>query len=135
VSSFFCGLWPARTGLVAVVVDEDGRPELPRFLSRTDEAYSALFHYLHATIALDCDLVLPDGLARHEGFSRLALAHGMLLWVAPSTLVEAVRIVGRLGKGPPARTAAALARLPLAPPLRAYLRRVVPPDHRQLSLL
>lgn len=135
MSGFFCGLWPARTGLVAVVVDEDGRPELPRFLSRTDEAYSALFHHLHATIALDCELVLPDWLARHEDFTRLALAHGMLLWIVPSSLVDAVRIVGRLARGPPARTAAALARLPLAPPLRVYLRRVCPADRRQLSLL
>jgi hypothetical protein len=120
---------------VAVVVDEDGCPEPPRFLSRSLEDYSALFHHLHALIALDCDLVLPDWLARDEGFSRLALVHGTLIWVVPSALIDAVRTVGRLAKAPPARTAAALARLPLAPPLRSYLRRVVPPDLRQLSLL
>lgn len=133
--SGICGLWPGRKGLVAAVVDEEGVPEPPLVVATTDEGYWALLEYLDGHVGLDCELVLPEWLARGDGPARLALARGAAVWIVPVPLIEAVRIIGRLGTGPPARTAAALARLPLAPALRDHLRRVVPPNHRQLTLL
>jgi hypothetical protein len=133
--SVTCGLWPSRKGLVAVVVDEEGRPEHPLHVARDVEGYWALLEHLDGHTGLDCELVLPDWLARDDGPAHPALARGGAVWIAPGPLIEAVRTIARLGTGPPARTAAALARLPLAPALRGHLRRVVPPNHRQLTLL
>jgi hypothetical protein len=135
MSGFACGLWPSRKGLVAVMVDEEGRPGPPLQVSRHDEGYWALLEHLDAHVGLDSDLVLPDWLARVDGPARLALARGVPVWIVPSALIEGVRFIGRLGTGPPARTAAALARLPLAPAFRPHLRRVLPQNKRQLSLL
>jgi len=49
-------------------------------------------------------------------------------------ILEAVHVVAHLATGPPARTAAALARLPLAPALRAHLQRLTPPPTQQMPL-
>jgi hypothetical protein len=133
--SVTCGLWPGRRGLVAVVVDEEGVPEPPLVVARTDEGHWTLLEHLDRHVGLDCELVLSDWLARGDGPAHLALARGAAVWIVPAPLVEAVRIIGRLGTGPAGRTAAALARLPLAPALRGHLRRVIPPNHRQLTLL
>jgi hypothetical protein len=131
-----CAIWPGRRGLVAVVVDEDGRPSSRTVVARTEEACWALLCETDATTGLDWELVLPDWLARSAGIAQLALARGVAVWVVPSQLAEAVRIIGHLGTGPPARIAAALARIPLAPVLRGHLRRLEPPsDKRQLPLL
>lgn len=134
MSEVLCGIWPGQRGLVAVVVDDDGRAQQPLLSARTDEARWALLSHLDSTIGLDYELVLPAWLARSDGIARLALERSVPLWLVPAALVEGIRIVGGLGTGPPRRTAAALARLPLATALRAHLRRVCPQDRRQLSL-
>ena len=80
--------------------------------------------YLDASVGLDCELVLPDWLARSDPLSRFAVKRGGAVWLVPPRILEAVHIVAHLVTGPPARTAAALARLPLAPALRMHLRRL-----------
>lgn len=130
-----CGVWRARRGLVAVVVDDDGRIIWSGVAELDDDARWMLLSHLDAEVGLDYELVLPDGLARSDNIARLAVERGVALWLVPQSLVDSVRIVGRLGAGPPARTAAALARLPLAHALRGQLRRFAPADRRQLSLL
>ena len=131
-----CGLWPGRQGLVAVVVDEDGRSEPPIIAPATDDDDCWNFlSLLDATVGLDYELVLPSHLARLSSIPRLALERGVHVWLVPDHLVEAVRIIAGLNKGPPRRTAAALARVPLAPTLRRALRHLSPPDRRQLALL
>lgn len=129
-----CGLWPSRRGLAAVAVGADGRTIWTATADRDDDAEWDLLSRMDAEVGLDCALVLPDWLGR-EAIARFALDRGVVLWLAPQALVESVRIVGRLGAGPPARIAAALACLPLAPVLRPMLRRSAPPDARQLSML
>ena len=136
MTGFTCGIWPARTGraLVAVVVDEDGRAKRPATLDRSPDAAWALLTWLDATIGLDCDLVLPDWLANASELGRFALDRGAVVWLVPVPLLEAIRLVANLATGPPARTAAAIARLPFAPLLRAHLRRLPPKPVPQLPL-
>jgi len=129
------GFWNTRSRhVVAVAVDDDGNPGPPLRAAHTDEACWALLAYLEATDGLDFELVVPDWLARSTPIARVALKRGIVVWLAPDVLIDAIRAVGRLSTGPPRRTAAALARLPLAAVFRAYLRRLAPGDQRQLSL-
>jgi hypothetical protein len=86
-------------------------------------------------VGLDCELVVPDWLARSEEFPRFAFERGRAIWLVRAAILAAVHVVANLPTGPPARTAAALARLPLAPALRAHLRRLTPPSRQQLPLL
>ena len=132
-----CGLWPARRGrpcLVAVLVDELGKPQPPLRVGRTQEDARALLAMLDRS-SPGCELVLPEWLAKSGDSARLALEHGSVVWLVPAPILEAVQVVAHLATGPPARTAAALARLPLAPALRAQLRRLTPPARQQLTLL
>jgi hypothetical protein len=134
--SFTCGVWPARSArcLVAVVVDEDGRALPPQTFGRNPDDAWAMLASLDASVGLDCELVLPEWLARSDGLAHLALERGSPVWLVPAPIFEAVHIVAHLVSRPPARTAAALARLPLAPALRAHLRRLAPPPKHQLPL-
>ena len=139
MTGFTCGVWPARrrghgTGLVAVVVDEDGRAQAPIFVKRGPEGTWALLVHLDNEVGLDCELILPDWLARSDNLAHFALERGSAVWLASASIVEAIRIITNLATGPPARTAAALARLPLACALRAHLRRLAPPPRNQLPL-
>jgi hypothetical protein len=129
------GFWSTNVrNLVAVAVDDDGLPGPPLRAARTDEACWALLAYLEAADGLDFELVLSDSLARSTPITRIALERGVPIWLAPDALVDALRVVGRFGAGPPRRTAAALARLPLTRVFREQMRRVDPADHRQLRL-
>ena len=136
MTGFTCGVWPARRarGLVAVVVDEDGIAQPPLTFGRGPEDAWALLAFLDASVGLDCELVLPDWLARSDDIARFAVERGGAAWLVPVPILEAVHIVAHLATGPPARTAAALARLPLAPALRVHLRRLTPPPKHQLPL-
>lgn len=77
--------------------------------------------------------------SKFRRFWRVTMREGLLrqhgcgeAWLVPAPILEAVHIVAHLVARPPARTAAALARLPLAPALRVHLRRLTapPPDHQ-----
>lgn len=129
------GFWPTKDRrLVAVAVDDDGLPGPSLRAARTDEACWALLAYLEATDGLDFELVLSDRTARSTPVARIALERGIAVWLVPDALVDALCVVGRLGFGPPRRTAAALARLPLTRVFRGQMTRLDPGDHRQLAL-
>jgi hypothetical protein len=115
-------------------VDEDGNAQPALTFGRGPEDAWALLAYVDTTVGLDWELVLPDWLARSDELARFTIERGGAIWLVPAPILEAVHIVAHLSTGPPARTAAALARLPLAPALRAHLRRLTPPPKRQLPL-
>ena len=129
MSGFTCGVWLGHRGrgLVAVVVDEEGYAQPPVAFDRDADAAWGLLDWLDDWVGLDCDLVLPDWLARSGPLADFALQRGTSVWLVPPAVFETVRIVANVATGPPARTAAALARLPLAPVLRSALRRLSPP--------
>ena len=134
---FTCGVWPSRQkgrGFVAVVVDEDGNAQPPLAVGRGADDAWGLLDRLDASVGLDCELVLPDWIAKSSELARFALERGTAVWLVPGTILESVRVVAHLATGPPVRTAAALARLPLASALRAHLRRLTPPPKNQLPL-
>ena len=130
-----CGIWLSRNRLVAVVVDDDGRPGPAIFAGMNDDERWALLTSVDAEHGLDWALVLPDDLLRADAIGRLALVRRHELWSAPRRLVESIRIVAGLADG--ARVAAMLARLAIAPGFRGHLRRVERDAHdwRQLPLL
>lgn len=122
---------------MAVVVDDDGRAAPALIATSDDEGRWALLEHVDAVHGLDCELVLPEDLLKADVISRLAVERGHELWAAPQRLVEAIRRVAGLATGPPARTAAMIARLAIVPGLRRHLRHVDRRgyDHRQLTLL
>jgi hypothetical protein len=131
-----CGVWRGRRGLSAVLVDEDGSARQPLLISTASpEARWELLEHIDATEGLDWQLVLPQSLARADPIARFALARDIPIWVVPNSVVEAVTTLGRLDLLPAGRIAAALARLPSIPFFRRDLRRLEPPDRRQLDLL
>ncbi len=129
------GFWsPRGRSLVAVAVDDDGRAGQPLRATHTDEGCWSLLAYIEATDGLDFELVTPEWLARGTPIARFALERGVAVWLAPDPLIAAMREIGRLNTGPPHRTAAVIARLPLVELFRVHLRRFAPGDQRQLRL-
>lgn len=130
-----CGLWSARRRLIAVVVDDEGRASPAIAAPLDDDARWGLLARLDAVHGLDCELVIPEDMAKDESIGRLALARGVAVWVAPQCVIDAIRAAAALATGPPARTAAMIARLALVPIWRGQLRRLGPTiDQRQLPL-
>lgn len=128
-----CGLWRTPRRLLAVVLDEHGRPRPPISVALTDDARWGLLVWLQSQGYHD--VVLTDALARGDPIGPIALTLGVRLWVVPASVVEGVRQVTELTKRAPKHTAALLARWPGAPALRSYLRAAVPDlDDRQLGL-
>jgi hypothetical protein len=130
-----CGIWRARSRLVAVFVDDDGRAT-PAILSTIDDDERwALLEQVDAVHGLDCALIFSDALLKTDAICRFALDRGHHVWVAPWALIDAIRHVARLRTD--ARTAAMIARLALVPGLRSHLRRIdrAASDCRQLPLL
>lgn len=129
-----CGLWPVEHRLLAVVIDDHGHVNAPLVALDDDERWD-LLSKLDAEYGLDCELVFPDSMLRQDAICRFALERRHIALAAPSALVDSIRRVADLARGP--RTAAMLARLALVPALRQQLRRVrhLPCDWRQLTLL
>lgn len=135
-ASRLCGVWPGRRGLIAVVVDEHGAARPPRLISTSlPENRCEMLDHIDTAEGLDWQLVLPEWLARQDLLAQIALAHGTPVWTVPPHVVDTMGLLGRADRLPAHRLAAAIARLPRVPFLRGELRRLRPPDRRQLSLL
>jgi hypothetical protein len=125
-----CGLWPARRRLVAAVLGPEGQARRVIRAALTDDARFGLLEYLAATGA---ELVATEALARVDLLPVQAARRGLAVWTAGDALVAA--LLRAAGIRDPSRAAALLARLPAIPLLRSAMRRLVPPDERQLPLL
>jgi hypothetical protein len=128
-----CGLWPARRGVVAVVVDGDGVATGPaRTAACTAEACWALLEHVEAHHGLDCRFVITDqALAAHVRLGQFAARRGSHMLVVSSTLLDGLRVLAGATRAPPKRLALLLARLPLCGPLADRLA----PLRLQLELL
>ena len=127
-----CGLWAGPRRSAAVLIDPVTQRQLPFSLANTEQARGALLAWLAERSA---HLVIPDTLLA-KPFLNQASHTPEVVWIAPSALLEAIRLATGLTTRAPKQTAALLARWPTAPALRPFLRRLnasPPPD--QLSLL
>jgi hypothetical protein len=125
-----CGLWLARRRLVAVVLGPGGAARRAIRAALTDDARFGLLEYLAAAGA---EVVATEALARVDLTPAQAARRGLAVWAAGDALVAA--LLGAAAIRDPARAAALLARLPAIPLLRSAIRRLAPPDRRQLPLL
>ena len=129
------GVWATPRRLVAVFVDDHGKASPPILIERTDDARWGLLVRLEAEYGLDWELAISHDLLTGDALAGLAARRGIVIWVAPRSLVEAIRHAAGIVTGPTRRLAAMIARLPLCAGLRPHLRRVAPEtDRRQLSL-
>jgi hypothetical protein len=127
-----CGLWWTRKRLIAVIVDDAGRPCAPITAAPTRDACAGLLAWL-ATTAIDA-LVLSD----HSGpIIELARTAKLHIHLAPHHLLTAIRSAAGLIQRPHRHTAALLARWYLSPGLRPHLYKIAAPDHHpnQIPLL
>jgi hypothetical protein len=128
----FCGLCSGPRRATAVLFDPLTQHQHALSLANTALAHSTLLDWLAQQNA---HLVIPDTLLAAPCLnqdSQIPIA----VWIAPSPLLEAIRLAAGLTARPPKQTAALLARWPSAPALRPFLRRLAaarPTD--QLSLL
>jgi hypothetical protein len=101
-------------------------------LANTALAHTTLLDWLAEHNA---HLVIPDTLLGAPCLHP-ASQTPVAVWIAPSPLLEAIRLAAGLTNRPPKHTAALLARWPTAPALRPFLRRLTAsPDLQQLALL
>jgi hypothetical protein len=115
-----------------VLIDPVTQRQSPISLANTEPARGALLDWLAEQNA---QLVIPDTLLAMP-FLNPARHTPVVVWIAPSALLEAIRLATGLNTRPAKHTAALLARWPSAPALRPFLRRLNasrPTD--QLSLL
>lgn len=122
------GIWPTRTTLVAVVVDDAGRARPPIVVRRHDALPDLVAHLLEE---IDSDVVVLDLSVRKLSSKRSALLTGARVWVAPQRTIDPIREACALR---PRAIAAMLARLPRVTAMRSLLHRHVA-DPRQLTLL
>jgi len=132
VTPITCGLVLAPRRLVAVVLMPGGEARRAIRAALTDDARFGLVQYLAATGA---DLAVSDSLLVADPVVRRAAEAGLVVWLAPASLVSALAQAAAITE--PARLAALVARLPFVPLLRAQLRRLSPHarDPRQVPLL
>ena len=127
-----CGLWSGPRRSAAVLIDPVTQRQLPISLANTEQARGALLAWLAEQNA---QLVIPDTLLGAPPLNPTRQT-AVVVWIAPSALLEAIRFATGLNTRAHKQTAALLARWPSAPALRPFLRRLNasrPPD--QLSLL
>lgn len=123
------GIWPTRTTLVAVVVDDAGRARPPIVVRQHDALPDLVAHLLEE---IDSDVVVVLDLSvRKLSSKRSALLTDVRVWVAPQRTIDPIREACALR---PRAIAAMLARLPRVTALRSLLHRHVI-DPRQLTLL
>ena len=127
-----CGVWPTHRGLVAVLVDSNGRTR-SFSVALTDDARWGLSQRL---AAVGADLVLDEALLEADRIGDVAHRAGITVWIAGPPLVASLRAAAGLARRGARPSAALLARLPSIPWLRSLLRRLEPPDSdRQITLL
>jgi len=127
-----CGVWSGPRRATAVFLDPLTKLQLPLSLANTEQAHGALLAWLAKHNA---HLVIPDTLLAQPFLNQASLMP-LTVWIAPSALLEAIRLTTGLTTRAPKYTAALLAQWPTAPALRPFLRRLTASHHpEQLALL
>lgn len=119
------GLWPTTRHLVAVGLDERGRPGRPITVRRTAVACRAMLDFFASLPEVDVVLVqaVLNADLRPESFTDTLRAPKHRVWIASDGVADAISIAAGQRASPRA-LAAILARLPAILPLRRDLRRL-----------
>jgi hypothetical protein len=116
-----CGLWDSTRRLVAVILDDDGKPRPPITVPATPNNAQHLLTYL---AAIDiATLIVPE---RSHILIDQALGLKLAVRLVPNDLLDAIRTAVGLNHRPPRDTAMLLARWYLTPTLRLHLREFRP---------
>ncbi len=127
-----CGLWSGPRRSAAVLIDPGTHRQFALSLANTALAHTTLLDWLAEQNA---QLVIPDTLLGTPSLNP-ARQTAVVVWIAPSALLEAIRFATGLTTRAPRHTAALLARWRCAPALRPFLRRLnTARPTKQLSLL
>lgn len=134
-----CGICQQKDFLIAVFVDDLGTAHQPLGIGYSDDERQWLLDYLlEENQGRPYELVLLDWLLRSDPISQMALARGSKVWMAPAWLLDAIAAAITSATVPMKRKAAILARLPLVPKFRPFLRRfegAIDKRQRQIALL
>jgi hypothetical protein len=126
-----CGLWDSTRRVVAVIIDDDGKPRPPITVPARASNTQHLLTYLGA---IDIGtLILAE---RTHTLIDQALGLKLAVRLVPHDLLDAIRTAVGLNHRPPRDTAMLLARWYLTPTLRVHLRefRAPPIPEQQLAL-
>ena len=125
-----CGVWPTNRGLVAVIHSADRSHRFA--IADTDAARWGLAQRL---AAVGADLVVDETLLEADRIAYVALHAGVTVWIAAPPLTASLRSVAGITRRGARPSAALLVRIPAIPWLQSFLRRLEPPDNRQIPLL
>jgi hypothetical protein len=119
------GLWPTALRLIAVGIDEHGRPGRPITVRRSAVAYRAMLDFFASLPAVDVLLVqaVLDDELRPESFTNALRAPKHRVWIVSAVVAEAISTAAGQ-RASPRTLAAILARLPALAPFRRELQRL-----------
>lgn len=128
------GIWahPADRHLTIVLLRPDGTRQPPVHVARTKAARASLVHYLGGYAN---HLTVTESVARQDRLVEHLHSSPLTVWLVPDPLLKALAQAAGLGDSAARSRAAILARLPGVSAFKPLLRRIQPPDPRQLTLL
>lgn len=127
------GIWPtSRQLVVALQLPGPRAARLHLRVDRTLDGREQLADYLARESYLE--VVLPEPLHRFDAVAEHLHLRGTHIWLVPARLIDDLVALLAVRSSAPVTLAAAIARLPTLPMLRSALRRLPPPDPRQLPL-
>lgn len=128
------GIWAtARQLVVALQLPTTQPSRMHLRVSRTLQGRAQLADYLGRECYLE--VVVPEMLHRFDPIVEHLHLCRVRVWLVPTPLVDDIASLIAVRSTAAATLAAALARLPQIATMRSALRRLPPPDHRQLRLI
>ena len=127
------GIWPtSRQLVIALHLPGPRAARLHLRVDRTPDGRDQLANYLARERYLE--VVIPEPLHRFDAVAEHLHLRGVLVWLVPGSLIDDIVALLAVRSSASVTLAAAIARIPTLPMLSPALRRLPPPDTRQLPL-